>query len=62
MISLQLQSRLLLKALPTRLRLTLLTCACLTLAAGSASAQLAPNQINGFGNGGLVTFTYLAEF
>ena len=33
--------------------------ACLTL---SASAQLAPNQTNGFGNGRLVTFTYLQNF
>jgi hypothetical protein len=62
MISLQRQFPSLLKALPTRLRLTLLTCACLTLAAGSASAQLAPNQTNGFGNNGLVTFTYLQNF
>jgi hypothetical protein len=29
---------------------------------GSASAQLAPNQTNGFGNGRLVTFTYLQSF
>jgi hypothetical protein len=29
---------------------------------GSASAQLAPNQTNGFGNGKLVTFTYLQSF
>jgi len=32
------------------------------LAAGDASAQLAPNQTNGFGNGRLVTFTYLQNF
>ena len=29
---------------------------------GSARAQLAPNQTNGFGNGNLVTFTYLQNF
>ena len=28
----------------------------------TARAQLAPNQTNGFGNGGLVTFTYLQNF
>jgi hypothetical protein len=32
------------------------------LATGNASAQLAPNQTNGFGNGALVTFTYLQNF
>jgi hypothetical protein len=42
--------------------LTLSICACLTFVAGSASAQLAPNQTNGFGNGRLVTFTYLQNF
>ena len=31
-------------------------------ATGSASAQLAPNQTNGFGNNKLVTFTYLQNF
>jgi hypothetical protein len=34
----------------------------MTLAAGAAWAQLAPNQTNGFGNGRLVTFTYLQNF
>lgn len=29
---------------------------------GSTRAQLAPNQTNGFGNGNLVTFTYLQNF
>ena len=29
---------------------------------GKASAQLAPNQTNGFGNSRLVTFTYLQNF
>lgn len=37
-------------------------CACITFAAGNARAQLAPNQTNGFGNGRLVTFTYLQNF
>jgi hypothetical protein len=37
-------------------------CAGLTFAAGNAVAQLAPNQTNGFGNRGLVTFTYLQSF
>lgn len=34
----------------------------LALAVSPASAQLAPNQTHGFGNGGLVTFTYLQNF
>jgi hypothetical protein len=37
----------------------LFACQLLT---GSASAQLAANQTNGFGNGRLVTFTYLQNF
>jgi hypothetical protein len=32
------------------------------MTAGSARAQLADNQTNGFGNGRLVTFTYLQNF
>jgi hypothetical protein len=32
---------------------------CLTFTAGNASAQLATNQTQGFGNNRLVTFTYL---
>ena len=32
------------------------------LATATASAQLAPNQTQGFGNGRLVTFTYLQNF
>jgi hypothetical protein len=44
----------------THLKLAL--CASLTLSAGSAFGQLAPNQTNGFGNGRLVTFTYLQNF
>lgn len=34
----------------------------LALAAGPASAQLAPNQTQGFGNGRLLTFTYGQNF
>jgi hypothetical protein len=34
----------------------------MTFAAGSSRAQLAPNQTKGFGNDGLVTFTYLQNF
>jgi hypothetical protein len=37
-------------------------CAGMTFAAGNVVAQLAPNQTNGFGNHGLVTFTYLQNF
>jgi len=37
-------------------------CLCLVLIAIGASAQLAPNQTNGFGNNRLVTFTYLQNF
>ena len=48
--------------LPTPLWTTMVTCAWMTLAASAAWAQLAPNQTNGFGNGRLVTFTYLQNF
>jgi hypothetical protein len=39
-------------------------CASLIFIVGTAhaQAQLAPNQTNGFGNGRLVTFTYLQNF
>jgi hypothetical protein len=40
----------------------LVICVWVTFGAGNAAAQLAPNQTNGFGNGGLVTFTYLQNF
>jgi hypothetical protein len=50
------------KTRPHRLRLITMACAVIAFAAGSASAQLAPNQTNGFGNGRLVTFTYLQNF
>src|SRR5215471_13501708 len=47
----------------TRLsHLTFAICASLTLITGSAFAQLAANQTHGFGNGRLVTFTYLQNF
>ena len=42
--------------------LALSTLGCLALAAGTASAQLAPNQTEGFGNGRLLTFTYGQNF
>lgn len=44
------------------LALALAACICMTFAAISASAQLANNQTNGFGNNRLVTFTYLQNF
>ncbi len=59
---LQPQSRLLMKAQLTSLWPMLAACACLTLSARTASAQLAPNQTHGFGNGRLITFTYLQNF
>jgi hypothetical protein len=46
----------------SRVRLMVATCACIALATGNAWAQLAPNQTNGFGNGQVVTFTYLQNF
>lgn len=46
----------------SRVALTLAVCVCMTFAAVSASAQLADNQTNGFGNNRLVTFTYLQNF
>src|SRR5438105_1892703 len=58
MTRLQPQSRQIMKTLG----LTLAICACIALASGSASAQLASNQTNGFGNNQLVTFTYLQNF
>ena len=36
--------------------------ACIVFGAGSAFAQLGANQTHGFGNGRLVTFTYLQNF
>ena len=40
----------------------LAACVWMTLIASQAWAQLAPNQTKGFGNGDLVTFTYLQNF
>ena len=40
----------------------LVFCACLTLTAATAFAQLAPDQTHGFGKNKLVTFTYLQNF
>jgi hypothetical protein len=59
---LQFWSRQPVKPRPSRLWLAVATCAGITFASGSASAQLAPNQTNGFGNRALVTFTYLQNF
>jgi hypothetical protein len=50
------------RSLPSPVWTTVVTCAWMTLAASAAWAQLAPNQTNGFGNGRLVTFTYLQNF
>src|SRR5579864_1141725 len=50
------------KRLFSRTRLALAIGAMMIFGAGSASAQLAANQTNGFGNGRLVTFTYLQNF
>src|SRR6266487_1642400 len=62
MMHLQTRPRDLIKMLSIRLLQTVATCAWVALAAGNAAAQLAPNQTNGFGNGRLVTFTYLQNF
>src|SRR5690242_6385464 len=50
------------KTLLARPRLTLAGCALMIFGAGSASAQLAPNQTNAFGNGRVITFSYLQNF
>ena len=50
------------KRLFDRTWLAFATGAWMILGAGSASAQLAPNQTHGFGNGRLITFTYLQNF
>ena len=62
MIRLQFQRRQTQHTLLARLCLMLTTCACMTLTAVGASAQLADNQTSGFGNNRLVTFTYLQNF
>jgi len=46
----------------SRIFLMLLACACVTFVTATASAQLADNQTNGFGNNRLITFTYLQNF
>src|SRR5215469_11678964 len=61
MIDLQSRSKLV-PGVRHSLWLTLAGYTCLMLIPDSASAQLAPNQTNGFGNGRLVTFTYLQNF
>src|SRR5215468_628931 len=62
MVRLYLQRREFTKTLLVRVCWIVVLCAWVGLAAGSASAQLKPNQTNGFGNGRLVTFTYLQNF
>ena len=47
---------------PIKLALIVAVCAALTFTSSSASAQLADNQTNGFGNNRLITFTYLQNF
>ena len=44
------------------IRVTLALCSCVILGASHASAQLAANQTQGFGNGRLVLFTYQQNF
>lgn len=48
--------------LSTLLKLILAVSACVMFAAATASAQLAPNQTNGFGANKLITFTYDQNF
>jgi len=62
MIRLQPESRPFVQTPLGRLWLALAACAFTTLAVPNASAQLADNQTNGFGNNQLVTFTYLQNF
>ena len=62
MIRLQPKWQQFMQTLLTRLSLALATCALTTLIVSSASAQLADNQTNGFGNNQLVTFSYLQNF
>src|SRR5215475_7907641 len=50
------------KSLFIVVRWTVGICACIAVATVTASAQLAPNQTNGFGNNRLVTFTYNQNF
>ena len=62
MIRLQSKSRIFAQTLLVRLGLALAVCAFTALAVANASAQLADNQTEGFGNNRLVTFTYLQNF
>jgi hypothetical protein len=62
MIRSQTQSRQSVQTLGIHLWLAFTACALMTVAAVDASAQLADNQTNGFGNNRLVTFTYLQNF
>src|SRR5215472_13735766 len=50
------------KDLCTRSLPALAVCACIALITATAPAQLAANQTNGFGNGRVLTFTYLQNF
>ena len=45
-----------------RTALALIACVSLFAAASGTSAQLAPNQTQGFGNGRIITFTYQQNF
>lgn len=58
----RLRTRFLQSLNPSCSHVVLALAVCLTFAAATASAQLAPNQTNGFGNNRLVTFTYLQNF
>ena len=62
MIRLQTQSTQPRKIRPSRLGLALAIPALMALGAGSALAQLAPDQTHAFGNSNLLTFTYLQNF
>src|SRR6266568_5107113 len=46
----------------THYKSLLMLIAAVLLVGGISAQQLAPNQTNGFGNNGLVTFTYLQNF
>ena len=50
------------QAVPVRRALGVAAALSLFIAASGASAQLAPNQTQGFGNNRIVTFTYLQNF
>jgi hypothetical protein len=50
------------RILSSRQCLAAAMCAGMGLLAGNAWAQLQPNQTEGFGNGRLITFTYLQNF